>query len=136
MATRRMRKSKSLAVKSIELAMAVPQVVAHRVTRAALAGPTLSDRDRREFQMMVNEKQLAFAQAWVAMAMQVLRANQELAIVVLRSLFTPFSSNRPSAASTAAQLQKEAVEVLNKGLAPIHRKAISNARRLSKRKVR
>ena len=136
MATRRMRRSKSLAVKSIELAMAVPQVVAHRVTRAALAGPTLSDRDRREFQMMVNEKQLAFAQAWGAMAMQMFRANQALAILVLRSFFTPFSSKRASPASSAAQLQKAAVEVLNKGLAPIHRKAISNARRLSKRKIR
>jgi hypothetical protein len=136
MATRRMRKSKSLAVKSVELAVAVPQVVAHRVTRAALAGPTLSDRDRREFQTMINEKQSAFAQAWLDMTMQAFRANQALAILMLRSLFVPFSSKFASAASTAIQLQKAAVEVLDKGLAPIHRKAMSNARRLSKRKVR
>jgi hypothetical protein len=131
-----MRKSKSLAVKSVELAVAVPQVVAHRVTRAALAGPTLSDRDRREFQTMINEKQSAFAQAWLDMTMQAFRANQALAILMLRSLFVPFSSKFASAASTAIQLQKAAVEVLDKGLAPIHRKAMSNARRLSKRKVR
>src|ERR1700722_19369477 len=56
MATRRTRNSTSLAAKSMEVALAVPQVVAHRVTRMALAGPTLSERDRREFQMMVNEK--------------------------------------------------------------------------------
>ncbi len=66
MARRRTRKSKSIAAKSMELAIAVPQVVAHRVTRMALAGPRLSDRDRKEFQMMVMEKQTAFAQAWVA----------------------------------------------------------------------
>jgi hypothetical protein len=41
MANRRTRKSKSLALKSMELAAAVPQVVAHRVTRMALAGPSI-----------------------------------------------------------------------------------------------
>jgi hypothetical protein len=40
---------KSLIAKAAELAFAVPQVVAHRVTRMALAGPSLSDRDRKEF---------------------------------------------------------------------------------------
>lgn len=75
MATRRTRKSKSLTVKSMEVAVSVPQVVAHRVSRMPLAGPTLSDRDRKEFQMMVNEKHVAFAQAWRHMAMYAFRAN-------------------------------------------------------------
>ena len=69
--TRRTRKSKSVAVKSMELAIAVPQVVAHRVTRLALAGPKPSERDRNEFQMMVIEKQAAFVQAWNNMAIQI-----------------------------------------------------------------
>jgi hypothetical protein len=69
MATRRTRKSKSLTVKSMEPALSVPKVFAHRVTRMALAGPKLSDRDRKEFQIMVNEKHAAFAQAWNDMAM-------------------------------------------------------------------
>ena len=135
MAIRRTRKLKSLAVKSIELAMAVPQVVAHRVTRMALAGPALSDRDRKEFQMMVNEKHAAFAQAWSDMAMHAFRANQVLMASMLRSFFTPFSYKRPSGASAAAQVQNAAIGVLGKGLAPIHRKAVSNARRLAKTKL-
>jgi hypothetical protein len=76
MATRRIRKSKSLTVKSMELALSVLQVFAHRVTRMALAGPTLCDRDRKEFQIMVNEKHAALAQAWSDMAMHAFRANQ------------------------------------------------------------
>jgi hypothetical protein len=135
MAIRRTRKSKSLAVKSMELAMAVPQVVAHRVTRMALAGPTLSDRDRKEFQMMANEKHAAFAQAWSDMAMHAFRANQVLMASILRSFFTPFLYKRPSAASAAAQVQHAAIGVLGKGLAPVHRKAVSNARRLAKTKL-
>jgi len=115
----------------MELALSVPQVVAHRVTRIALAGPQLSDRDRKEFQRMVNEKHAAFAQAWSDMAMHAFRANQAFSASILRFFYTPFSINL-SAASVAAQVQNAAVGVLAKGLAPIHRKAVSNARRLAK----
>jgi len=135
MATRRSRKSKSLAAQSMELAVAVPQVVAHRVTRMALAGPHPSARDRREFHRMVNEKQVAFAHAWSDMAMQAFRANRALATSMLRSFFTPFSTGTPSI-SPAVQVQNAAVDVLSRGLAPIHRKAVSNARRLAKTKLR
>jgi hypothetical protein len=136
MTARRNRKSKSIAVKSMELAMAVPQVVAHRVTRMALAGPKPSERDRMEFRMMVIEKQAAFVQAWSDMAIQAFRANQALAAFMLRFFFTPFSYKKPSAASVAAQVQNAAIGVLGKGLAPVHRKAVSNAKRLAKTKLR
>ena len=118
----------------MEVALSVPQVVAHRVTRMALAGPTLSERDRREFQMMVNEKYVAFAQAWSDMAMHAFRANQAFTASMLHSFFW-FPSYKPSAASAAAQLQNAAIGVLGKGLAPIHRKAVANARRLAKTKL-
>jgi hypothetical protein len=136
MTARRTRKSKSIAVKSMELAMAVPQVVAHRVTRMALAGPKPSERDRKEFQLMVIEKQAAFVQAWSDMAIQAFRANQALPAFMLRFFFTPFSYKKPSAASVAAQVQNAAIGVLGKGLAPVHRKAVSNAKRLAKTKLR
>jgi hypothetical protein len=135
MATRRSRKSKSLTVKSMELALSVPQVVAHRVTRMTLAGPKLSDRDRKEFQMMVNEKHAAFARAWSDMAMHAFRANQAVTASMLRFFFTPFSYKTASAASAAAQVRNAAIGVLGKGLAPIHRKAVSNAKRLAKTKL-
>src|ERR1022692_2807291 len=128
MAIRRTRKSKALAVKSMELAMAVPQVVAHRVTRMALAGPTLSDRDRKEFQMMVNEKHAAFAQAWSDMAMHAFRANQVLMASMLRSFFTPFSYKRPSGASAAAQVQNAAIGVVGEGFATVDQKNDSHPR--------
>jgi len=135
MATRRTQKSTSLTVKSMEVALSVPQVIAHRVTRMAFAGPKLSDRDRREFQMMVNEKHVAFAQAWSDMAMHAFRANQTFTASMLHLFFSFFSYKKPSAASAAAQLQNAAIGVLGKGLAPIHRKAVSNARRLAKTKL-
>jgi hypothetical protein len=119
----------------MELALSVPQVVAHRVTRMTLAGPKLSDRDRKEFQMMVNEKHAAFARAWSDMAMHAFRANQAVTASMLRFFFTPFSYKKASAASAAAQVRNAAIGVLGKGLAPIHRKAVSNAKRLAKTKL-
>ena len=116
--------------------MAVPQVVAHRVTRMALAGPKPSERDRKEFHLMIVEKQAAFVQAWSDMAIQAFRANQALAAFMLRSFLTPFSYKKPSVASVAAQVQHAAIGVLGKGLAPVHRKAVSNAKRLAKTKIR
>ena len=52
MPTRLSRKPKPAAVQAAELALAVPQVVAHRMARMALAGHSPSARDQREFQMM------------------------------------------------------------------------------------
>ena len=90
MATRRIRKFKSLTIKSMELALWVPQVFAHRVTRLALAGPQLSDRDRKEFQIRLHEKHAAFAEAWSDMAMHAFRANQAFTTSMLPFFFTPF----------------------------------------------
>lgn len=136
MTTRRNRKSKSLTVKSMELALSAPQVVAHRVARMSLAGPKLSDRDRKEFQMMVNEKHAAIVQAWSDMTMYAFRANQAFTASMLRFFFTPFSYRKPSPASAAAHVHNAAIGMLSKGLSPVHRKAVSNARRLAKTKLR
>lgn len=136
MASRRSRKTQSIALKSMEIAIAAPQVVAHRVTRMALSGNKLSDRDRREFQLMLQEKHAAFGQAWSGMALHTFRANQALIASLMRSLVSPFSRGTPSVAAASLQFQNAALGAWGKGLAPIHRKAVSNARRLAKIKVR
>jgi len=130
------RKTRSLAAKATEMAIAVPQVVAHRVTRMALAGPRLSTRDRREFERMVAEKNSAFGESWNAMALQASRAQQMLACEFLRSFLTLSLGRRPTAATSAVKLQRAAIDVLGKGLAPVHRKAMANARRLARTKLR
>ena len=136
MSSRFTRKSKSVAIKAAELAVAVPQVVAHRVTRMAMSGPTLSERDRKEFQLMVAEKKTAFAEAWQAMATQTVRANQTLATSFLRSAWSPTFWGKPSAASAVSQVQSAALGILGKGMAPVHRKALANAKRLARTKLR
>ena len=134
--TRRNRSASSIVAKAAELSLAVPQVVAHRVARMALANPaTLSKRDRREFQRMGAEKVAAFTEAWNAMATQATRAHQTLATNWMRSLLSPWQPGH-SPLHVPAQWQRAALGVIEKGMAPVHRKATANARRLGRTKLR
>ena len=135
MPTHRPRKSSSLATKLVELSIAAPQVVAHRVARMAIPGQTLSERDKKEFDLMFAEKKLAFGQSWNAMAAQTVRANQALALSLFTSFWSP-TGRKASAGAVASQIQRAAVGVLTKGVAPVHRKAVANAKRLARKKFR
>jgi len=136
MPSRYKRKTGSIGARAVELAFAVPQVVAYRVTRMAIAGPSVSERDRKEFQRMGAEKTAAFIESWNAMTMQAFRANQALAASFFRSFWLSSVKGRPSVNAVAAQLQNAALGVLGKGIAPVHRKALANAKRLSRTKLR
>ena len=135
MSIRTTRNAKSVVAKSRELALAVPQVVAYRVARMANAGPMLSARDLKEFNGMVAEKHVAFAQAWQAMAMHGVLASQAMVFSFARSFWSP-ARGKITPAKVAAQMQGLAVGILGKGLAPVHRKATANARRLRRSKRR
>jgi hypothetical protein len=133
----RRRSLHTLQAQAAELAWAVPQVVAHRLARIAGAGlkPTL--RDRKEFARMVAEKHDAFGESWQAMAWQTLHAQQAFAAALARAAMTVPSLRRKSAAhSLAEQLQRSALAVAGKGLAPVHRRAVANAKRLGRTKLR
>lgn len=132
----RSRKTQSIATQAAELALAVPQVVAHRAARMALAGPAPSERDRREFKLMVAEKNAAFAQSWQAMARQAVRAHQTLAASLLRTGWSPAGWGQPAHLKLAKQAQTAALGILSKGMAPVHRKAVANAKRLARTRLR
>jgi len=137
MSSRRARLARQLTTQAHELATAVPQVVAHRMTRMALAGPKLSERDRKEFARMFAEKNSAFSESWNAMTLQALRSHQAISLSLLRSLWTPPALRNKAAASTlAVELHNAALGVFGKGLAPVHRKAVANAKRLARTKLR
>jgi hypothetical protein len=132
----RRRKTQQLMTQAAQLAFAAPQVVAHRMTRLALAGPNPSQRDRVEFERMGQEKAQAFNESWSAMAQQALLAQQALTLSWMQSLCTPGWGAQPTAAGVAAQLHGAALGVLGKGMAPVHRRAVANARRLARTKLR
>ncbi|AKC88339.1 polyhydroxyalkanoate granule-associated phasin [Pseudoxanthomonas suwonensis] len=126
----RSRKSRkaSAALQWAQLGLAAPQVVAHRLGRMAAAGPVLSARDRREFLGMAMEKPVAFAQSWTAMWVETVLAQQQLAL----SLFTGV----PGLAWQARHAEATLDRIAARGLAPVRRKAVANARRLARPKAR
>ena len=119
---------------SLDLAFAVPQVVAHRLTRLWFAEPLPSTRDRAELQRMVEEKVAAFHESWMAMLLELYRANVDWATRWPVWWLAVASGRMPRALSTHGQ--RTAIGVFGRGLAPIHRRATANARRLGGRRVR
>lgn len=132
MTTRRRRRSKSLAAQTFELGIAAPQVIAHRVARMAGAGLSPSARDRAEFHRMGIEKVAAINEAWTAMATQAFLENQKFALSCMQSLWFPWLHRAPTAKSVSRQWNRAAAGILGKGVAPVRRRAVANAKRLGR----
>jgi hypothetical protein len=136
MATRRTRKLKSLAAQSIELGVAVPQVVALRLARMASASASPRARDRKEFHRMGAEKIAALNEAWTAMAAQAFLENQKFALSFMQSLWFPWTRPNASVKGASRQLTDAWLGMLGKGMAPVRRRAVANAKRLGRTKRR
>lgn len=126
------RGNKRLATQMAELAFAVPAVMAHRLTRMALSSPTPSDRDRKEFTLMGAEKSAAMAQSFQAMSAEMFKAQQALGLSLMRSFLAPALWGTPSVRALGHQMERASTGVMVKALAPVHRKAVANAKRLSR----
>ena len=136
MTTRSERSARAIVAKTAELAVAVPQVMAHRMTRMAMAGPLLSPRDRKEFERMVSEKESAFAEGWQAMALHTVRASQALAVTLSKSFWSPAFHGDSSPSAIVADFHDATFGIVAKALEPVHRTAMANAKRLSRTKLR
>jgi hypothetical protein len=134
MATRRRRWSKSLAAQAIELGVAAPQVIALRAARMASAGASPRARDRKEFHRMGAEKIAALNETWTAMAAQAFLENQKFALSFIQSLWFPWARPDATVKSASRQLTDAWLGVLGKGMAPVRRRAVANAKRLGRTK--
>lgn len=121
-----------LGLQLVELGLAVPQVVAHRVARLMLASPRPSARDRREFRRMGDEKLLAFGQSWLAMATQAALVQQQFATALMGAWLWPWRGGT----APATAWWEVGLTLLRHGLAPVHRRALANARRLRRTPLR
>ena len=126
---RRARSTRHAAVQATELAWAAPQVIAHRLLRMAMAGPRPSARDRREFARMGAEKMAAFYESWTAMAFEAMQQQQAWWLSAWRTAAWPWLLPRIGSAGNRRGLQHIAAH----GLAPVHRRALANVKRLSRR---
>ena len=76
---------------------------------------------------MVMEKQAAVAQAWMGTFAEGVRLQRQLVL----SLFTGATPSQH-----AARARSAASRIASTGLAPFHRKAVANAKRLAHTKLR
>jgi hypothetical protein len=138
MAYRSTRAQRKLAEQAFGLSLAAPQVVAHRLARMAASSSTPSARDRREFTLMGAEKVAAFYESWAAMGLAAFTAQQTMLQSMWRSAaLLPLGLSRPaSLLPTPAALTAHTVRVVSQGLAPVHKRAAGNAKRLGRLKSR
>jgi hypothetical protein len=145
-----------LAWKTGELMMTSGQVIGYRMLGMALAGPTPSLRDRREFTLMSQEKIQAAAESAQAMGSYVVTLNQQLAALAVKQMFAgaaaimSLASSRTAAesigrqtkllgdtlthsAAVASHLSNATARLTQRGLRPIRARAARNAKRLRKR---
>jgi hypothetical protein len=143
-----------LGFKTSEMLFASSQVIGHRTSRMAMAGPVPNARDRKEFTLMGQEKLEAAAESAQAMISRMLALQIEMASTIFRQYMTGATSLFALAAApasvmtaggqanlmrsllapmtTAGNLSENMARVAQHGLKPIHLRATSNARRLGK----
>jgi hypothetical protein len=78
------------------------------------------------------EKIAAANEAWTAMAAQTFLENQKFALTFMQSLWFPWMRPTPTVKSVSRQLNRTAARVAGKGMAPIRRRAVANAKRLGR----
>lgn len=144
-----------LAWKFGEMSTAAAQVIAHRTTRIAAAGPMPSARDRHEFTRMGQEKIEAATECAAGIAGHLMAMNLQFgarafgdamnATSALMSLGTSrsvgelvsrharFAQTLSQSVKTALDLSHSTAGLAGRGLKPIHARATANARRLGKR---
>ena len=127
-------KRKPIAVKTAELALAVPHVIAHRTSRMAAAGLVPTTSDRVEFMRMHAEKTAACFESWNAMTLHAWRANYAFNASIIQALFMTGAGRRASVVAATLQLTRHSAGIVHKGLDPVHRRVIANARRLTTRR--
>lgn len=145
----------NVALDSSEMMLASAQVIGHRTTRIAQAGPVPSARDQKEFHLMGQEKVEAATESVYAMALPLASLNQEIGMLAFHQTMTA-ASNMISLATSLTPLQSSqrhaklindtvtgsltagkklsdsAAKVAGQGLKPIGSRAKANAKRLGR----
>ncbi len=78
------------------------------------------------------EKAAAFLESWNAMLWELFRANLSFAASVGPLYWLRWPATTRSSRAAARHFERAALAVLASGVAPIHRRAVANAKRLSR----
>jgi hypothetical protein len=112
-----------------EINAVVPGIVSHRLMRLAWAGATPSRSDRTELSRMSSEKWQAASQSAVAMTAFAMQQQMAMAQSFMHAMWAPWMG----VSHSSIPVTNPVAGMLSAGLAPYHRIATANARRLRKR---
>lgn len=135
------RQATRLGQQMTEMMIAAPQVVAHRTARMCMGGAVPNSRDSREFKAMGEEKVAAFSESWQAMASQAMTSQMQIVATLTQMAYQqsslwwmPFGASRGVSTADMTQLgnqmQSAAMQIASKGMAPVRKRAMANAKRL------
>jgi hypothetical protein len=119
-----------------ELSLLAPQVMAARAARMALG------TDTEGLRQMGNEKVQAYWESVNGMGMQVLKAQQEFAVLAMRQWMTAWTvpwtmaGMMSNSQAQQKQLRRSMEQVIEQGMIPVGRQVRSNLRRLNGSKRR
>ncbi|PID60557.1 MAG: hypothetical protein CSB44_10010 [Gammaproteobacteria bacterium] len=125
------KSSRSIPVQSLELALSAPVVIAARLGQFAAAGLAPAPADVREAGLMWVEKFGAMQESMLAMNIELSKCQQTLWRLYWRSLLEPQVA-MTLAQRSSLELQRGLERSMSAGLAPVHRRAVANAKRLGK----
>ncbi len=126
------KKNASFPVQSYELAVATQEVVARRLLQMSTTGINPSSNDHEEFHRMWIEKITVANESWSAMASEVMDYQQKLLDSYASYWMNPWSFFALPVHTHINHAHNAGNKVLEKGMEPIHRTAVENAKRLSK----
>jgi hypothetical protein len=101
----------------------------------AFAGAFPSERDSKEFRLMKDEKVAAFNQSWQAMWLHAWQSQMSMATSICQACWFPWMYGSRLSSLPATFVENMTHGVLAKGMAPVHRRAVSNAKRLARLKA-
>lgn len=117
-----------------EISVFAPQVIVFRLARFALAGSQPSQDTQQEYQLMWTEKTAAFQEVWVNIFYESMRYQGKMIIISNKSWWYNAHPLTPDNLWKVTQkTQKAGTKALNKSLKPVHKRVVSNAKRLSKK---
>jgi hypothetical protein len=138
-------------MKTWETMLVAPQVIAERTARMVAAGPLPAAADRRELVTMGTEKVIAFSEAWIGAAREIVSLQQEMLNTASRQWWSLMTAFNPLLRGRAARVAQNPASMMTQMLSsgnrvasalprvahgavkPVHAKATSNAKRLRRR---
>ena len=116
---------------SEDVGMKAPQVMHKRLSMLAQQNPFSNHKEVREIEQMVNEKAMAFVESWQDMGMQTLIAQQHINELLFDNWLKALFGKPIAYDQLFYQINLETLKILEKGMSPIHRRVVANAKRLS-----